>query len=158
MKYKIKQKVFSFGSNFSIKNEFDEDVYIIQGQVFTMGRKLRLFDIQDNELIYIEQQLLNFLPVYNIYINGEVAATIKKKFTLFRKEFIIESDEKNYTVEGDLLAHEFSIISEDKQVAQVSKEWFAFGDTYGVDIYESENHPFILALVIVLDQVCHEGN
>lgn len=157
MIYKIKQKVFSIGASFNIKNEFDDDIYSIKGEVFTLGKKLRLYDLVGNELVYIEQEVFNFLPVYKIYIDGKVAAIVKKKFTLFRTEFLIESKEKEYTLEGDFLAHEYGIFTGNSQVASISKEWFSFGDTYGVEISDSEKHPFILALVIVLDQVCHEG-
>jgi len=157
MIYKIKQKVFSIGASFNIKNEFDEDVYSIKGEVFTLGRKLRLYDLKGNELVYIEQEVFNFLPVYKIYIDGEIAAIVKKKFTLFRTEFLIEGNGREYILEGDFFAHEYRILTENGQVASISKEWFTFGDTYGVEISDSENHPFLLALVIVLDQVCHEG-
>jgi uncharacterized protein YxjI len=157
MKYIIKQKIFSLGTSFYIKNEFQEDVYSIKGEVFSLGKKLRLYDLEDRELVYIEQQLFNFLPVYNIYVNGEVIAKVKKKFTLFRTEFSIESKGKEYILEGDFLAHEYKILSQGLVVANISKEWFTFSDTYGVDISEGESHPFMLAMVIVLDQACHEG-
>jgi len=42
-------------------------------------------------------------------------------------------------------------------VAVVSKKFFSFSDTYGVDIADNENHAFILALVIVIDQVLHDN-
>lgn len=157
MKYIIKQKLFSLRTGFNIKNEFEEDVYSIKGEVFSLGKKLRLYDLEGNELVYIEQELFNFLPVYKIYMDGEVKAKVKKKFTLFRTEFYIESNGKEYTLEGDFLAHEYRILSQHSDIANISKEWFTFADTYGVEISDVESHPFILALVIVLDQACHEG-
>lgn len=157
MKYIIKQKLFSLRTGFNIKNEFEEDVYSIKGEVLSLGKKLRLYDFEGNELVYIEQELFNFLPVYKIYIDGEVKAKVKKKFTLFRTEFSIESNGKEYTLEGDFLAHEYRILMQNKVIANISKEWFTFADTYGVEISDVESHPFILALVIVLDQACHEG-
>ena len=153
----IKQKVFSIGARFNIKNEFDEEVFIVQGEAFSFGKKLWMKDLEENELVYIEQELFNFLPVYNISIDGEIVAMVKKRFSLFSKEFDIESKHKKYTLEGNFLSHEYRIISEDMEVAKISKEWFTFGDTYGVEISDTENHPFILAIVIVLDQVSHEG-
>lgn len=157
MKYIIKQKIFSLRTGFYIKNEFEEDVYSIKGEVFSLGKKLRLYDLEDRELVYIEQEIFNFLPVYNIYVDGEVLAKVKKKFALFRTEFSIESNGREYTLEGDFLSHEYRILSQNREIANISKEWFTFSDTYGVDIAEGESDPFILALVIVLDQVCHEG-
>jgi uncharacterized protein YxjI len=156
MIYKIKQKVFSLGARFHIKDEFDKDMFIVQGEVFSFGKKLRLMDLEENELVYIEQEVFHFLPQYNIYMNGEMVAKVKKKFGLFRAEFMIESSQKDYTMEGNIMAHEYKIFTEDRLVAAISKEWFTFGDTYGVEISDDEDQALILALVIVLDQVCHE--
>lgn len=43
-----------------------------------------------------------------------------------------------------------------KRVAKISKGLISFSDTYSVDIY-SENEAFILALVIVIDQILHDN-
>jgi uncharacterized protein YxjI len=52
----------------------------------------------------------------------------------------------------------FNILRDGRQVAEVSKRWFAWSDTYGVDISDEEDPVFILALVIVIDQVIHDNN
>lgn len=158
MKYKIKQKIFSLASKFRIKNEFDEDMYIVEGKVLSIGKKLRLYDLNQNELVYIEQQLFKLLPLYKIYINGELKASIKKKFTLFKPEFEIISDYGNYMIKGNFINHEYQIFLNGKVVATISKGWFTLSDTYGVEVSDDENQPFMLSLVIVLDQVSHEGN
>ena len=31
MKYLIRQKIFAFGDNFVIKNEFDQDAFVVSG-------------------------------------------------------------------------------------------------------------------------------
>jgi uncharacterized protein YxjI len=40
-------------------------------------------------------------------------------------------------------------------VAEVSKRWFAWTDTYGVDIVEGQDDVLILASTVVIDMVCH---
>jgi uncharacterized protein YxjI len=40
-------------------------------------------------------------------------------------------------------------------VAEVSKRWFSFSDTYGVDIADGEDDTLILASTVVIDMVCH---
>ena len=37
----------------------------------------------------------------------------------------------------------------------VSKQWFAWSDTYGVDIAEGEDDILILASTVVVDVACH---
>jgi uncharacterized protein YxjI len=40
-------------------------------------------------------------------------------------------------------------------VATVSKRWFAFTDTYGVEIADGQDEVLILAATVVIDLCCH---
>jgi uncharacterized protein YxjI len=158
MRYAVRQKIFSFGDNFTIRDENGNDCYMVKGKVFTFGDKLRIFDMQGNELVYIEQKLFRFLPEYKIYYLGQLYATVKKEFTLFRPRFQINGVHAQYRAEGNFWAMDFNILRDGRLAAQVSKRWFAWADTYGVDISNEEDPVFMLALVIVLDQVLHDNN
>ncbi|KPU45889.1 hypothetical protein OXPF_03570 [Oxobacter pfennigii] len=157
MKYLIRQKIFSIGDNFTIKDEMENDKFIVKGKVFALGDKLRIYDTSENEVSYIEQKLFKFLPEYNIYLYGKHCATVKKKFTFLTHKFDIDSSMGEYKVEGDFFGFEFNITKDGNVVASVSKKFFSFSDTYGVDIDDDENHGFLLALVIVIDQVIHDN-
>ncbi|NLG88908.1 MAG: hypothetical protein GX494_06775 [Clostridiaceae bacterium] len=158
MKYLIRQKIFSFRDSFTIKNEFNEDCYKVYGKILTVGNKLFLTDMQDRELFYIEQKLFRFLPEYTIYQNGIEIANVKKRFTLFRPSFDITSTYGYFNIEGNFLAYDFTIYKNGTPAAVVSKKWFSLSDTYGVSVTDNENHAFILALVIILDQIYHDGD
>ena len=56
----------------------------------------------------------------------------------------------------DIFAHSFTLTKNEQTVAVVSKEFFSLSDSYGVEISGGEDHAFILALVIVLDQVLYD--
>lgn len=158
MRFMIKQKIFSFGDNFTINDELGNPHYLVRGKVFSLGDKLRIYDMQGNELIYIEQKLFKLLPEYTIYYNGSPAAKVKKEFTFFKPKFNIESYIGNYTIDGNFWGMDYVILKAGSFAAQISKKWFALRDTYGVDISDDEDHAFILALVIVIDQVVHDSN
>jgi uncharacterized protein YxjI len=156
MRYIIRQKVFSLGDSFIIKDEAGNDIFIVRSQILSFGKKLRIFDLLDNELCYIEQKLFKFMPEYDIYIAGEHIANIKKKFAFFKHDFTITSSFGNYDVEGDFWAHEFEILKDNNLVARISKQFFSFTDTYGVDIDDAQDQISNLAIAIVVDMVCHD--
>lgn len=158
MRYKIRQKIFSFGDNFTIKNENDEPMFIVKGKVFALGDKLSLQDLNGNELFYIEQKLFKFLPEYSIFQNGVQVAKVKKEFTFFKPRFNIDSNFGKYEMTGDIFSYNFQVLKNGRSVAAVSKKFFSFADTYGVDIDSQENQAFMLALIIVIDQVIHDNN
>lgn len=158
MRYLVRQKIFSLGDSFTIKDEVGNDIFMVKQQLLSIGKKLRIFDMSGNELCYIEQKLFKFLPEYNIYISGSLVANVKKKFAFFRHDFDITCPGNLYQVNGDFWAHEFEIIRGGGVVARISKTFFSFRDTYGVDIDDSYEQMPILALSIVIDMVCHEKN
>lgn len=158
MRYIVKQKIFALGDSFSIRDEAGNDIFRARRQLLSFGKKLRIFDLMDNELCYIEQRLFKFMPEYDIYIAGNHIANIKKKFAFFKNDFVINSPGANYYVEGDVWAHEFCLYKEGRMVAVISKKFFSIGDTYGVDIDDQEDQISVLALAIVIDMVCHDHN
>lgn len=158
MRFIVRQRIFSFGDSFTIKDELGNDHFVVKGRVFTLGNKLRIYDMAGQELYYIEQKILRFLPEYNIYQSGRHMAMVKREFTFFKPRFNITSTLGNFTIEGNFLGMNFSILRNGIPVAEISKRWFSFSDTYGVDIAEGEDYGFLLALAIVIDQVIHDNN
>ncbi len=157
MKYLVREKIFTIADKFTIEDVEGYPQYEVVGEIFTFGNKLRLYDMNGNEIIYIEQKLFRFLPEYYIYKNGRQLGMIKKEFTFFKPQFIIESSYGDLTIEGDIFCHEFNILKNGMIIAQISKKWISFSDTYSIDIIEGEDDPFILAIVITLDQVFYDG-
>jgi uncharacterized protein YxjI len=84
-------------------------------------------------------------------------AVVKKAlFTLFQCRFSVDvpgPDDLEAT--GDLFDHEYSFNRGKETVATVSKRWFSWTDSYGVDIAESEDELLILAATVVIDMACH---
>lgn len=158
MRFLVKQKVFTWGDNFTIKDDAGIDRFRVRGQIFTFGNKLHIYDMAGRELIYIEQKLFRFLPEYTIYYLGKAMATVKKEFTFFKPKFNIYNRDVNYSILGNFLAMDFAILRDGKEIAYVSKRWLSWGDTYAVDVADGENEAFILALVIVIDQVIYDDN
>lgn len=157
MKYIVKQKIFSLGDSFTIKDESERDVYIVKSKLLSFRKKLRILDINEYEKCFIEQQLFKLMPQYNIYVNGEMVAQVKKKFAMFANNFEIQSQNANYYVEGQFLAHEFTIFKDGNMIGQVSKKLLSLADTYSVDVDDEEDQVLVLALAIVIDMVCHDN-
>lgn len=158
MVFQIKEKIFSFGDNFNITDDYGNVQFVVEGQVFSLGNKLRLLDTTGNELFYIEQKLFKFLPEYTIFQGDRDVATVKKKLSLFGSKFIIDSDYGEFEIDGQPFDYDFELWKNGRNVADVSKRFFSFSDTYGVSISDEEEYAFILALVIVIDQSVHDDN
>ncbi len=157
MRYVMRQRLFSFGDDFHIKNEHGQDVFFVDGKVFSLGDKLSFQDLAGNELAVVQQRLLAFSPTYEIYRGGQHAATVQQSlFTLFRAHFAIDvPGPDDLEAQGDFLDHEYSFLRGGQTVATVSKRWFSWSDTYGVDIVPGEDDVLILASTVVIDMAVH---
>ena len=157
MRYVMRQKMFSFGDDFVIKDEQGNKCFNVDGKVFSIGNQLRFLDMDGNELAYVRQKLLAWGPTYEIYRNGEVAAVVKKElFTLFHCKFYVDvPGPDDLEAAGSFSDHEYYFERGSARVAQVSKAWFAMTDTYGVEIVPGQDDVLILASTVVIDMVCH---
>ena len=116
MRYMVKQKVWSFGDDFAIKDADGNDVFYVDGKAFSLGDKLS-----------------------------------------FKDNFTVDVPGPNdYKVTGNFWDSEYAFERQGRNVARVSKAYFSWSDTYGIDIDEGEDDVTILATAVVIDLVCHD--
>ena len=157
MRYVMKQKLFCFGDDFAIKDEAGRDRFFVDGRAFSIGNKLSFQDTNGNELAFIRQKLLSWGPTYEITRSNELLAVVKKHlFTFFRCQFTVDvPGPDDLEAQGSFLDMEYTFERGGRTIADVSKRWFAWADTYGVDIASGEDDVLILASTVVIDMVCH---
>ena len=64
----------------------------------------------------------------------------------------------DYEIDGSFWQHEFEFTRSGRRVASVSKEYWKWTDSYGVNIVDGEDDVSILCACIVIDQVLHDGD
>jgi uncharacterized protein YxjI len=160
MRYVMRQKLLSLADNFTIKNEQEQDVFLVKGKVFSFGDKLSFQDLAGNELVFIDQRLLNWSPTYELWKGDELLAVVKRElFSFIHHRFTVDVPGPNdLEAEGDFLDHEYTISRGGSVAATVSKRWFSFADTYGIEIANGEDDVLVLATAVVVDMVCHDHN
>lgn len=56
-------------------------------------------------------------------------------------------------VQGDFLAHEYTIMEGPAVIMTISREWFTWGDSFVLDLAEGSHLPEALAVVLAIDSV-----
>jgi len=160
MRYVMRQKLLSLADNFTIKNEQEQDVFLVKGKLFSFGDKLSFQDLAGNELVFIDQRLLNWSPTYELWKGAELLAVVKRElFSFIHHRFTVDVPGPNdLEAEGDFLDHEYMITRGGSVVATVSKRWFSWADTYGIEVADGEDDVLVLATAVVVDMVCHDDN
>ncbi len=157
MRYQIKQKAFSLGDQYMIRDAQGEPAFKVEGKVFSWGDSLSFRTAAGAELARIEQKLFSWKPTYRIHRDGELFAEVIKEWTWLYKQFTLDVPGPNdYTIDGSFWEHEYAFTRGGRQVAAVSKKFWSWADTYGVDIIDGEDDQAILATCIVIDLVLHD--
>ena len=151
MKLYIKEKVFSWGDKFTVKDAYGEDKYIVEGEVFTFGKKLHVYDRSGREVAFIKQEVWSFLPRYYVFCGDRQIAEIKKAFTFLFPRYTIEG--LGWEIDGSFMAHDYQITKRDRKIVTISKEWMTWGDSYELDIADPADELVALAVVIAIDCV-----
>jgi len=156
----MSQKLFSLADSFSIKDENEKDVYLVKGKLFSFGDKLSFQDTEGNELVFIDQRLLNWGPTYELWRGADLLAVVKRElFSFIHHRFTVDvPGPDDLEAEGNFLDREYTSTRGDRVVATVSKKWFSWTDTYGIDVADGEDTVLILASAVVVDMVCHGDN
>jgi uncharacterized protein YxjI len=161
MRYLMKQKLWSFGNNFVIKDDSNQDQFQVAGKLFSIGDNLSFQDMQGNELASIHQKLLSLGNTYEIYHAGSLFAKVTESwFRLLNYRFSVDVGADgpgpgDMEIQGDFSSHEYTVTSAGQPVATVSRAWFSWADTYGVEIAEGQDDVLILACTVVVD-MCTE--
>jgi len=153
----MKQKLFAWGDDFYIRDAAGSELFFVDGKALSFGDQLSFRSLDGQELAFIRQKVLSWGATYEIYRNGALAAVVKKElFTFFRCTFMVDvPGPDDLQAKGDFMDHEYVFERGNRTVAAVSKQWFSWSDTYGVDIADAEDQILILAATVVIDMVCH---
>ena len=151
MKLYIKEKVFSWSDRFTVKDEQGRDKYYVEGELFTLGKKLHLNNVHGEEVAFIQQKLWTWMPRFTVSVRGREIAEIRKEFTLFIQRYVI--DGLGWEVEGSVWDHEYEIRKNGRRIVTISKEWFTWGDSYCLDIADPADEILALAVVLTIDCV-----
>ena len=151
MKLYIKQKVFTWGDQFTVKDERGEDRYYVEGEIFSFGKKLHIYNMAGREVAFIKQEVWKFMPQYTVFCDGREVATIRKEFTFLFPRYVI--DGLGWEIDGSFMAHDYEITEAGKTIVSINKEWMTWGDTYELDIADPGNEVMALAVVLAIDCV-----
>lgn len=151
MKLYMRQKVFSWVDRFTVKDEAGADKYIVEGEFFSLGKKLHVSDVYGKEVAFIHQKVFSFLPKFFVFVNGLQIAEIVKEFTFLRPKYSIEG--LGWEINGSFMAHDYEITQQGRPIVNIHKQWMTWGDCYELDIAKEQDEIIALAVVLAIDCV-----
>lgn len=147
----IKQKVFSLGEKFTVKDDQERDAYYVEGSFMQVPKTFTIINKDRKEIAIITKKVFSLLPKFFVEVNGRAVVTIEKEFSFFKSRYRIDGE--GITVNGNWLDMDFEILQYGKVIGSVSKEWFTWGDSYKVEVLNEELETIVISTVIAIDCV-----
>jgi len=126
--------------------------------VFGWGHNYALYDLMNNQLAYIEQEVRLGMPHFNIYVRGQKYAKLKKEWTVFKKVFHLDSEVsgEHIRIQGDWFSMSFRFERTDGKNAANCVGNYA-NDMYDVTIQPGEDALMILLAVLTVEKLSRDN-
>lgn len=147
-KYYINQK-FAIRDRFTIKDENERDVFQATGELLSFGKKITLKTMDGKDLLLMKEKLFRLLSQYDFYVGDELICEMKREFTLFKPRYNIQFP--NWEIQGDIWDHNYEITENGRVIARIRKKFFAFLDSYEIEIFNDDYTELLLGIVIAVD-------
>jgi uncharacterized protein YxjI len=153
--YQMREKLATIGDDFWIENSAGQRVFKVDGRALRIRETLKIKDVQGREVAEILDRPAAVRGMMNIVRDGQAIATVTKALlTPLRGRFSVNVAAGGaMDVEGNILAHRYTIEQDSREIAEISKQWFHARDSYGVDIQPGQDDALILAITVVVDQL-----
>jgi uncharacterized protein YxjI len=157
--YQMRQKLVSIGDDYWIQNDAGERVFRVDGKAMRLRNTLDLEDAHGTQLCRIQTRVLHIRDSMEIEgPDGDRLALVHKALVSpLRERWKVDrpDEQEDWTVQGNIVDHEYEIEADGRKIAEVSKKWFRARDTYGVQIAPDENTALLLAVTVAVDTMAH---
>lgn len=154
MKIYVKNKVMSLARGSSVLNEDKQPAFQVKGKTFSITRKKKIKDLSGQLLYSVRNKWFNFF-VHRAYVydqNKKKIATVKSKFFQVR-QFIVLGYQDEIKIDGDFFSLTSQILRNGEVIGTIRRQFTVVADAFEIEADEKEM-PFILALVIAIDNIC----
>ncbi len=155
MRYIVKEKIFHITEDSVISDEAGNPQFQVNGAFFSIHNRLEMQDVSGNKVAVIYRKLLAIGATYEVELTGRPIIELHKQlFTFFGDRFTVTiPGEQNVEISGNFTEHEFVFTRSGATIAQISKQWFSFHETYGVDVQNDADAAFVLACSLAIDMI-----
>jgi uncharacterized protein YxjI len=158
-RYKMREKLLTFGDDFWIETMRGRRAFLVDGKAIRLRNTLLLKDAMGRELYEIQAKVVTVKEAMSVDKPGgrQVAVVKHALISPLRDKMAANiAGEPDIDIRGNILNHEYTMEQRGRRVAEVSKKWIAIRDTYTVEIAGGQDEALILALTIVVEQMCQE--
>lgn len=146
--FHIRQKFWSLGPKFTIKDSQGQPCYEVAGRFFRFFPSYEIKREDGRGVSTIKRKLSFIFPRFKVKVEGHDSFFIQKKWSWWKARYELEN--LGLEVRGDLWNMDFDLMKDGEVLANIDQEWFKLTSTYVVEVYEEAYEKAYEDLTIVL--------
>ncbi len=158
MRIFIKNKIMSLRGSSTATDDSGAPVYQIVGKVFSITRKKRICSLNGFTLYTVRNKFFNFFFHKAIIKDGDgnKVAYVRNTFS-FRNKYKVSGYHDEITIDGEFLSFNMTIAKNGTPIGMIHRDFNLVRDCFILDS-DDENMPFLVALVIAIDNIVDDTN
>ena len=153
MNYTVKQKIMAFGKQYRAFDGSGNQIYEIRSMILSPERRKEVYDMAGRLVAWSEWPVMS---EHASLVAGAHGGSLEVPFMSLTPEWNGSYDSAASSISGDFFRRNFDVRVGGRQAATIGKEFFAFSDTYEVNVDESMMAPeIVLLLVAIIDHKYH---
>ncbi|MCM1043801.1 MAG: LURP-one-related family protein [Corallococcus sp.] len=153
MKLQIKNKFTSLRGSSVVKDENQNDICQVKGKFFSITKKKKILDANGNLQYIVRNKWFNFL-LHSAYIydaNKNKVAKVKRKLSM-KQNYIVEGYQDEIRVDGTFIGYSMEVYKDEILIGSIKRQ-INLVDSFILDVAEDKDAPFLIALVIAIDNI-----
>jgi len=151
----VKNKFFSLGGSSKVLNENNQNALLVKGKMFSPTKKKFVKDLTKKTLFIVRNKFWSLLGRKALIYDGNknLVATVKREIK-FVAGFTITGAEQEIRVDANNIGGlSLRITMGGKEIGTIHRPFLALTDTFELDFADEEDAPFLVALVIAIDNI-----
>ena len=160
--FMLREKMVSLTDKGEIRNLENELLGTFRGNLIKIGNTYRIRDLDDVPVLTVQEKIISLRASYKFYKGGEkdddqLVGKLKRKLVSIKPSYWFEDPSENrvFTMKGNIFTLKFKILKDGKEVAEISKKlWKSLlRGHYGVSMspdLDDESAMLILGIVLML--------
>lgn len=155
MKLYIKQLAFNGSESFPIMDENGQTKYFAQGEFYSRGKKIRVFNLSGFEVCTVRQKPSCVNQKYVVSVGGMQLAEITREMLFLHPELDISGLDWEVIQQGGM--HEYSINRSGRHIVTVHSKLMEYGPSVEADISPNANEIAVLGVVLAIDLLLYSA-
>jgi uncharacterized protein YxjI len=158
MRYMVRERIFSIGTDFWIEDEAGNRAFLVDGKALSLRETFELKDAEGNLRARIHKRLLAMRDTMDIEDGRGVVATVRPAFfSPVRHRYLVDlAGGEQLEATGNFVDKDWTLSAGDgRAIGQISRQWFRIRDTYGVEVAPGADDALIIAIAVCIDRI-HE--